>query len=547
MKQLLQGLPVARKVFLAAVVVILPLLWLARSAFVSAQKASAASERARVLDDQLRQLGSLTSRLGELLEPMGLGDDEEPGAYETWDSIFVSLDRNLQRLRARLEGTDWASEIASAAENLAACRPIAKELSTTTDIEAAESLHGRLDHVVWQAARKLEDTRSKMQFAIVAEIKRIADDEQRASWTAIAVAVPSVTAIVIALYVTTRSLRQRLSTLSGATRSLAEGDLSRDVPATGGDEIGELGRSFQEMVQTFRRLLAQLHDASLRLGMVSEQIQQTAIAQGLGIQEQVKTVARTKNMTDELARLARTIATNSTDLVNTAEEAETMTLDVRQSVDDLIGGVREIHDASFENAVRVQELERDSEKIKQLATLIDDIADQTQLLALNASVEAARAGPAGRGFAVVAAEIRRLSENSMLSTREVHETVQHIQETVRIFVSSVQHNLVTAQSKVELASRSAERLDGIVSRIQQTFEATTDIQQSTKSQEHATAQLVEAVSEVSKISERISQHAHSLEMAIDSLGDLSSAFEETSAFFKVDHADHDDFLEGLDL
>lgn len=534
MNRFLQRLPVARRIFFAAVLVILPLLWLARGSFVSARRCSDAAERAEAIQQDLEILEGMSGRLGELVEPWSAGLEDRAQAAQAWELAFGSLERELRRYGERLAETERAAEVAAVQKALQECQaPAGELLGESIDAERRAALRGRLDQEIWQVARRLSSARASLQNAVVASMSRVAREEQKASWAAFAVTLPAVAFIMILLYLTTRSLRHRLDELSGATRSLAAGDLSHDFAVTGLDEIGELALAFQEMVQTFRRLLAQLHEASLRLGMVSEQIQQTAIAQGLGIQEQVTTVARTENMTDELARLARMIATNSTDLVKTAEEAESMTNDVRQAVDELIEGVREIHDASFENAVRVEELERDSEKIKQLATLIDDIADQTQLLALNASVEAARAGPAGRGFAVVATEIRRLSESSMHSTREVHDTVQHIQETVRTFVSSVQRNLATAQSKVELASRSADRLDGIVRCIQQTFAATTDIQQSTKSQEEATSQLVQAVSEVSRISHRISQHAHSLELAIDSLGDLSSAFEETSTFFKV--------------
>ncbi len=538
MTRILQRLPVTRKIFLAAVLVIVPLVWLARGSFVAAQGSMEAAGRAEVWQEDLEILEGISQRLGDLIEPWSIGAKDTAAVGRAWARAFESLDREIRRFADRLAASERGAEIANVQVALEDCQTLANDLlASSDDPERASVLRGQLDQQVWHVARRLSAARISLQSDVVASMSRVAEEQRQASWTAFTVALPAVVFIAIVIFLTTRSLRLRLATLSGATRSLAAGDLTQDVPEAGFDEIGELAISFQEMVQTFRRLLAQFHEASLRLGMVSEQIQQTAIAQGLGIQEQVTTVERTENMTDELARLARTIATNSTELVSTAEHAETMTRDVRQSVDELIDGVREIHDASFENAVRVQELERDSEKIKQLATLIDDIADQTQLLALNASVEAARAGPAGRGFAVVATEIRRLSENSMLSTREVHETVQHIQATVSTFVSSVQRNLTTAQSKVDLASRSAEWLDGIVLCIQQTFAATTDIQQSTKSQEQATSQLVQAVGEVSRISSRISQHAHSLEMAIDSLGDLSSAFEETSACFKVSEED----------
>ncbi|MEZ7197302.1 methyl-accepting chemotaxis protein [Pseudodesulfovibrio karagichevae] len=216
----------------------------------------------------------------------------------------------------------------------------------------------------------------------------------------------------------------------------------------------------------------------------------------------------------EVARFAQEAARDASEANDQAREGEAV-------VGQVIGAIDEVSRHASGLKQSMEQLDHRAEEIGVVLGVIEDIADQTNLLALNAAIEAARAGEAGRGFAVVADEVRKLAEKTMNATSEVHAAVKGIQEVARENVRATQTAVDSVNRSTELAGRSGEALASILSTTRGTADQVHSIAAAAEQQSSASEQISAATSEVTRVCEETDELMVEASKAIDHLAELA--------------------------
>ena len=288
--------------------------------------------------------------------------------------------------------------------------------------------------------------------------------------------------------------------LSRAARRVSAGDLSARVKPSGAVEVASLGEVFNLMVERLETLIGRvqgtstdLSDSAIRLSTASNQLAATTARQSSSVTE-------TSASMEELARTSAQIA-------ETVERVAVQAAETR----DKLEGAREDILASTERTVSLTDRVRDITKI---LSMINDLADQTNLLALNAAIEAARAGEAGRGFAVVADEVRRLADRSKGLARDISQITENVQ--------------VETSATVMAMDKGAERLRDGLSLMEHVAEASSGIRLATQQQRSATEQVLEAMERVRVASQQVSTTAQELALASGSQATMAGDLKQAS-------------------
>ena len=194
-----------------------------------------------------------------------------------------------------------------------------------------------------------------------------------------------------------------------------------------------------------------------------------------------------------------------------------------QSVSDTAAGIDEIRDSTQAASDRILSLGERSQEIGRVLIIIDDIAEQTKILALNAAIEAARAGEAGRGFAVVAEEIRKLAESVTRSTQEIGGVVREIQGSSSSLVMATEKSHRKVDEGKELASKTAESLEGIVSQVEETTDSAKQISIATQQQRTASDQVVVSMREMAQVAQQSAEVSRQVRSTIAELQRLTDS------------------------
>lgn len=331
-----------------------------------------------------------------------------------------------------------------------------------------------------------------------------------------------VISILLGLFIA-RLIKRPLATGVALANALAKGDLTVAVEVNSNDETGQLMAAMKEMVHGLRDMVSRTVDISAGIASASRQLQATSEQIATGAEEVAAQASTVATASEEMSSTSSDIARNCTMAADASHQSADAAQEGAKVVQETITGMGVIAERVRETSKTVEALGTRSEQIGDIVGTIEDIADQTNLLALNAAIEAARAGEQGRGFAVVADEVRALAERTTKATREIGEMIRAIQNETKVAVKAMEEGVIEVENGAATSQRSGQALDDILQRIN---EVSMQVSQIATAAEEQTATTNEVTTNVHQITDIVNQTARGAEDTAGAAGILAKQAQD---------------------
>ncbi|KPM85243.1 methyl-accepting chemotaxis protein [Pseudoalteromonas lipolytica] len=351
-------------------------------------------------------------------------------------------------------------------------------------------------------------------------------------WTWVAMVIATLIAIIVAA-VTVNRITKPLSEVNRILDIVASGDMTQRLDDSAKDEFGELSRSCNTLIESLRTLIQGIISRSTQLAAASEETSAITEESSQAIRNQQAQVEQAATATTEMSSTSQAVSSSAqqalSEIKNADKEADRVKGISSQNKATIEQLAREVDDASQV----INQLHKDSASIGGILDVIRGIAEQTNLLALNAAIEAARAGEQGRGFAVVADEVRSLASKTQESTQEIQAMIESLQVGAEAAVSAMSKGKQQAESCVEQSDLANTALDSITAAVAQAHNVSEEISTAAHEQQQVSQEISERLESIVAIAEQTAEGANQTNISSSEVAKLAEELRLSVDAFKV--------------
>ncbi|PKM44295.1 MAG: methyl-accepting chemotaxis protein [Gammaproteobacteria bacterium HGW-Gammaproteobacteria-1] len=343
-----------------------------------------------------------------------------------------------------------------------------------------------------------------------------------------------VAGLVVMFYTVRGVVINRINAMRNTMEAMAQDeDLSRSVAISAEDEVGAMGHAFNRMIEKFRRSLEAVAGATRQLNEVSDRVADVADETLKVVMEQRSETDMVASAMNEMSATVQEVARNASQTAAASRGADDEAKNGAYVATEALGGI-EVLIRDIENAAKViQKVEADSANIGMVLDVIKGIAEQTNLLALNAAIEAARAGEQGRGFAVVADEVRTLASRTQKSTEEIQTMIERLQSGVRDAVRAMEAAQTRAQFGSDQVEKAAESLGMIAGEVGTINDMNTQIATAAEEQSAVADEINRNISSISHMADMTSEGAKQTSQISEELVRVANELNRLVGQFKL--------------
>lgn len=334
-------------------------------------------------------------------------------------------------------------------------------------------------------------------------------------------------------------LANKTKEMLNVMNQFAQGDLTVELVVEKDDQVGKLFAGFNKAVSNVGNLLSQVNGAVQATASAANEISSSSEEMAAGAQEQSSQTTEVAGAVEQMTKTIMETTKNSSKAADAAKNSGTVAIEGGRVVVETIAGMNRVAEVVEKSAKTVEALGKNSDQIGEIVQVIDDIADQTNLLALNAAIEAARAGEQGRGFAVVADEVRKLAERTTKATKEIATMIKQIQKDTEGAVISMKEGTAEVEKGKELAKRAGESLKVIITGAEEVVDMVTQVAAASEEQSSAAEQISKNIEGISNVTQESAAGVQQIARASEDLSRLTVDLQDLISRFKIDEGSSD--------
>ena len=338
---------------------------------------------------------------------------------------------------------------------------------------------------------------------------------------------------ILAAWLITRQIILPLRTTLADVERIASGDLTATATITRRDELGVLQQGIQQMGSTLRELIGGIRDGVSQISSAAEELSAVTMQTSAGVNSQKEETDQVATAMHEMSATVQEVARNAEQAAQAATEADQEAREGDRVVAEVVAQIERMASEVVRSSEAMTALQSDSDKIGSVMNVIRAVAEQTNLLALNAAIEAARAGEAGRGFAVVADEVRGLAQRTQKSTEEIEQLVSALQGGTQQVSAIMQNSRNLTESSVELTRRAGTSLARITSTVSNIQAMNQQIATAAEEQSAVAEEISRSVVNVRDVSERTAAASEETAASSVELARLGSQLQTMVSRFRI--------------